>query len=77
MKVCVIKEVELADLDLSQCIVRPVTEPSEAWGAKEYTVSYDVLLDEVKHEGEYVELDDYWAGVIEDYLVEQYRSEAA
>lgn len=71
MKVSIVLEVDIDDLDFDRLMISSSIESSEAWGRVATHTEWDVDWDDVKYNGQSVELLDYDRAV--DYLLDRER----
>lgn len=71
MKVSIVLEVDIDDLEFDRLMISSSIESSEYWGSVATHTEWDVDWDDVKYNGQSVELLDYDRAV--DYLLDQER----
>lgn len=71
MKVSIVLEVDIDDLEFERLAISSSVEKSEAWGQVATHTEWEVDWDDVKYDGQSVELLDYDRAV--DYLLDQER----
>lgn len=71
MKVSIVLEVDVEDLEFERLMISSSIESSEYWGNVATHTEWDVDWDDVKYDGQSVELLDYDRAV--DYLLDRER----